>query len=144
MWVYSPIFDKEQAVVLTWNKRGYPVKKGINEIPEPVAHAYFVFGLPKELEENEEQFKLLTRQALLRWGVVLKSKPPEAEFLAKFVLSETREGLEDELKELNLIDGPVDMREEFVEKHTPVDMSASAIHAKLVKEAERKSGAAAK
>jgi len=75
-------------------KKNYP-KKGINEIPEAIAQAYFLYGLPDEKKDDENEFAALQKHALLRWGVVLKSKPPAGEFLLQFILADTREGLEE-------------------------------------------------
>lgn len=103
MWVFSPGEQGlPEEVRLTWARRSYPIRAGINEIPEPVAQAYFVFRLPPELENNREEYKIAIRQALLRWGMVLKSRPPEPSFLEQFRLAETREHLEKILKEEEL------------------------------------------
>jgi len=147
MWVYSPL---DEVVTLPWNRRGYPVKKGLNEIPEPVAHAYFVFGLPDDMVVSPEDFDALVKQALYRWGVVMKKVPPKKDFLEQFVLSGTREGLEDELISQNLIDGPVNMREKVIDvtpKSGKALDSPEAIHQKLVEQANLKrtqTGATAK
>lgn len=107
MWVYSPKIKMGEGenekvfplVKLGWDRKEYPIKEGINEIPEPVAQAYFLFALPENVEAIEKNWESQKRVALQRWGIALKTSPPPAEFLAQFTLAETREGLETILKE---------------------------------------------
>jgi hypothetical protein len=94
MWVNSPL---EDTISLPWGQKKYSIKKGINEIPEMVAQAYFLYGLPDEVASDKSHFDGLQKHALLRWQMVLQDKegPPKGEFLFQFLLADTREGLEE-------------------------------------------------
>lgn len=111
MWVHCPMNqrlpgDKEcpPEIVLTWGRKLITLRQGINEIPETVAQAFFLFGLPEELESDEKLYGEQIQVALRRWARAMKSPPPDIDFLKTFDVAETREGLElilSERKEAN-------------------------------------------
>lgn len=100
MWVYSPIdfTDKKgNPQPLKWGGKLYPVKRGINELPEDVGRAFFLYDLPDELmkEGNEATLELALRHALLRH----RKTKNDADWLKGFICAKTREELESRVKD---------------------------------------------
>jgi hypothetical protein len=95
MWIKS-----NDEYVLVWNSKEYQLNKGISEIPNEVADAYFFTDTLKRYTSDEELLARITSVILQRWDAVIAKKgklkePTTIDFiLDNFVWSETREGLE--------------------------------------------------
>lgn len=110
MWVYSPI----DLAPLKWGGKEYTVRKGINELPEDVGRAYFLydFKLPNEIELQMQNKPSEVRDAmfddtlmvalshcLLRHGKS-KHKETDVNWIKGFICTATREECEAKVKEL--------------------------------------------
>lgn len=96
MWVYCPYSPEELGdaknpiTVLVWGGKKHDMKKGINEIPEEIAQAFFAAALPEQLEKDDKMFEKQVAMCLRRWN---KSADKVA-FLDGFIVTEKREELE--------------------------------------------------
>ena len=108
MWVYSP-FDFKAPIV--WGGEKFLIKKGVNELPDDVGRAYFLydFRLAPEQElilkgkTKEEREYVFDETLMIALGHTLRrhgKTKDEADFLKQFICTKTREEVEAKLKEL--------------------------------------------